>query len=129
MTVSFCTGCRFRRCNYFNSWSYKSSFDRAPTTSQYATDNGASKDEVHVAIIDRTGAFTGTPNGVLETFPHLSVAKGAVTPDGSPNYISDVLNDRSEYVWNGYFGDDSAFGSSHANIGQNWGKVPSVDSA
>ena len=129
LTVSFCPAADSDGANYFNSWSYKSSFDRAPTTSSYASDNGASKDEVHVAVIDRTGAFTGTPNAVLETFPHLSVAKGAVTPDGSPNYISDVLNDRSEYVWNGYFGDDSAFGSSHANIGQNWGKVPSVDSA
>ena len=129
LTVSFCPARDSDGADFFSDWSYKSSFDRAPTTSSYASDNGARKDEVHVAIIDRTGAFTGTPNAVLETFPHLSVAKGAVTPDGSPNYISDVLNDRSEYVWNGYFGDDSAFGSSHLDIGQNWGKEPSIDSA
>ena len=129
LSVSFCPARDSDGVDFFDDWSYKSSFDRAPTTSSYASDNGARKDEVHVAIIDRTGAFTGTPNAVLETFPHLSVAKGAVTPDGSPNYISDVLNDRSEYVWNGYFGDDSAFGSSHHNMGQNWGKEPSIDSA
>lgn len=113
----------------FDNWTYKSSFDRAPSTSTYASDNGASRDEVHVAIIDRTGAFTGTPNSVLETFPHLSVAKGAVTPDGSPNYFADVLNDRSEYIWSGYFGDDSAFDSAHLNIGRRWGTTPSIDSA
>ena len=113
----------------FNNWSYKSSFDREPSTSAYASERNATRDEVHVAIIDRTGAFTGTPNSVLETFPHLSVAKGAVTPDGSPNYISDVLNDRSEYVWNQYFGDDSAFDSAHLAIGRRWGNTPDLDSA
>ena len=113
----------------FDNWTYKSSFDRAPSTSTYASDNGASRDEVHVAIIDRTGGFSGTPGSVLETFPHLSVAKGAVTPDGSPNYFADVLNDRSEYIWSGYFGDDSAFDSAHLNIGRRWGTTPSIDSA
>lgn len=129
LTVSFCPAADSDGANYFNDWSYKGSFDRAPTTSAYATDNGASKDEVHVAVIDRTGSFTGTPGSVLETFPHLSVAKGAVTPDGSPNYIQEVLNSRSEYVWCGQFDNDSAFGASYENIGQNWGKTPSVDSA
>jgi hypothetical protein len=129
LTVSFCPAADSDGANYFNDWSYKGSFDRAPTSSAYATDNGASKDEVHVAVIDRTGSFTGTPGSVLETFPHLSVAKGAVTPDGSPNYIQEVLNSRSEYVWCGQFDNDSAFGADFENIGQNWGKTPSVDSA
>ena len=129
LTVSFCPAADSDGVDNFQNWSYKGSFDRKPTTSAYATENGAEKDEVHVAIIDRTGSFTGTPGSVLETFPHLSVAKGAVTPDGSPNYISDVLNTQSEYVWNNTFADDSAFGADHLNIGQNWGKTPSVDSA
>jgi hypothetical protein len=129
LSVSFCPAADSDGADYFSAWSYKSSFDRAPTTSQYATDNGASKDEVHVAVIDRTGSFTGTPGSVLETFPHLSAAKGAVTPDGSPNYIQEVLNTRSEYVWCGQFDNDSAFDANEANIGQNWGKTPSVDSA
>jgi hypothetical protein len=129
LSVSFCPAADSDGADYFNAWSYKSSFDRAPTTSAYATDNGASKDEVHVAVIDRTGSFTGTPGSVLETFPHLSAAKGAVTPDGSPNFIQEVLNQRSEYVWCGQFDNDSAFDANFANIGQNWGKTPSVDSA
>jgi len=128
LSVSFCPANDSAGANYFGAWSYANSFDGAPGTSTWAAARGGSKDEVHVAVIDRTGAFTGTPNTVLETFPYLSVAKNAVTPDGSPNYISDVINNRSQYVWNGYFGDDSAFGSSYENIGQNWGKTTSVDS-
>tara|TARA_Y100000385_G_scaffold287371_1_gene351496 strand:- start:4915 stop:6717 length:1803 start_codon:yes stop_codon:yes gene_type:complete len=129
LTVAFCPASDSDAADFFSAWSYKGSFDREPTTSAYATENGASKDEVHVAIIDRTGSFTGTPGSVLETFPHLSVAKGAVTPDGSPNYISDVINTQSGYVWNGIFADDSAFGTSHLSMGQMWGRTPSVDSA
>ena len=129
LTVSFCPAADSAGADYFGSWSYRTEFDQAPGTSAYASARNASKDEVHVVVVDRTGAFTGTPNTVLERFPFLSVAKGATTPDGSPNYISDVINARSEYIWNGYFGDDSAFGSSFENIGQHWGKTPDIDSA
>ena len=85
-------------------------------------------DEVHVAVIDRTGAISGTPGSVLEKFEYLSVAKGATTSDNSPNYISDVLNGQSQYIWNGYFGDDSAFGSSYSNVGATWGTATNVAS-
>ena len=129
LTVSFCPAFDSDGTNHFDNWSYKGSFDREPTTSQYALDHNATKDEMHIAIIDRTGLFTGTPGSVLETFPHLSVAKGAVTPDGSPNYFKDVLDNQSEYVWAGALADDSAFGASFANIGQYLGTLPDVDSA
>ena len=117
--------------NLFTNWAYKSNFTGAPGTSAYASDRGASNDEIHVAVIDRTGEISGTIGSVLETFPFLSVAKGAVTPDGSPNYISDVLNTRSQYIWNGYFGGDSAFASTGHNTAvlSQWGNTPSVDSA
>jgi hypothetical protein len=128
LTVSFCpagTGA----ADHFTDWAYASQFDAAPGTSSYAASNGASNDEVHVAIIDRTGVISGTVGAVLEKFEYLSVAKGAVTPDNSPNYISDVLNANSQYIWNGYFGDDSAFGSDYLNLGGNWGDTPSSDTA
>ena len=117
------------REDYFADWDYASSFDRAPGTSSYASARGAKNDEIHVAIIDRTGAISGTANSVIEKFEHLSVAGGATTPDNAPNYISDVLNDNSQYIWNGYFGDDSAFGENDLNIARHWGNVPSTDSA
>ena len=130
LTVSFCPAADSATNNHFTGWTYASNFDGAPGTSSYASSNGASNDEVHVVVIDRTGAISGTPNSVLEKFEYLSVAKGALTPDNSPNYISDVLDANSQYIWNGYFGDDSAFGGSFLNLdsGAGWGTVPSTDS-
>lgn len=125
LSVSFCPAST--NDSAFNGWSYKTNFDGAPGTSTYATKYASSNDEVHVAVIDRTGELSGTPGSVLEVFPYLSVAKGAVTDDGSPNYISDVLNNGSNYIWNNYFGDDSAFGSTELNLGVHFGKTPAID--
>ena len=136
LTVSFCPAdSAFDHFNkqsdgsgHVNGWAYAGQFDGKPGTSAYALANGGTNDEVHVAVIDRTGAISGTPGSVLETFEYLSVAKGAVTSDNSPNYISDVLNGQSQYIWNGYFGDDSAFGSSYSNVGATWGSSTDVSS-
>ena len=73
-------------------------FDGAPGTSQYVSDLGGSHDEVHVAIIDEDGVFTGIPGTILETFPYASLAGDAKTADGSSNYVLDVLNAKSNYV-------------------------------
>jgi hypothetical protein len=129
LTVSICPSGDSAGVDHFTSWTYASNFDGKPGTSSYASRNGASNDEVHVAIIDRTGAISGTVGTVVEKFQYLSVAKGALTPDNSPNYISDVLNNNSQYIWNGYFGDDSAFGSDYLDLGGNWGTTPTVDNA
>ena len=129
LTVSFCPAGDSASADHFTGWGYASQFDGKPGSSSYATSNGASNDEVHVAVIDRTGAISGTPGSVLEKFEYLSVAKGATTSDNSPNYISDVLNGQSQYIWNGYFGDDSAFGASYSNLGSNWGNTPVVGTA
>jgi len=74
-------------------------FDGAPGTSSYAATYGGADDEVHVAVIDEDGTFTGTPGAVLEKFPYVSQIKGALTSDGSNNYLVDVINAKSNYVW------------------------------
>lgn len=128
LSVSFCPA--GDSAEYFSAWDYRGQFDREPSTSAWASERNASRDEIHVAVIDRTGAFSGAPGSVLETYPHLSVAPNAVTPDGSPNYIADVINNQSEYILSsGYFGDDSAFDTDFAGIGNLWGNSPDVDSA
>ena len=71
----------------FDAWTYKSSFDAAPTTSTHASARTATSDEMHVAVIDEDGLFTGTKGEVLETFPFVSLALGAQNADGSTNYI------------------------------------------
>ena len=87
----------------FNSWAYKSDFDTFPGTSAHATAEGATNDEVHVAVVDVNGSF-GPKGGVLETFPHASLATDVKTPDGSTSYIVDVVNVGSNYVWMAGFG-------------------------
>jgi hypothetical protein len=82
-----------------SSWAYGSFFEGQPNTSSYAAGLGGGNDEMHIAIIDRHGRFTGTANTVLEKFGYVSVASDAKTDDGSSNYYVNVINDRSKYVY------------------------------
>lgn len=92
-------------------WEFKSSFSGAPTTSDWVKNLSGINDEVHVVVVDVTGAFTGTPNTVLETYPYASVANDAKKDDGSTNYYKSLLNGSSAYVW--WMG--------HPVQGTNWG--------
>lgn len=80
-------------------WEYNSNFDRAPGTSNHATTAGASNDQLHVAIVDEDGQWTGTRGQVIERFAAVSFASDAKTDDGSTNYYKDVVNRTSKYVW------------------------------
>lgn len=93
----------------FTGWTYEDNFDAAPITSAYAEARNASGDEMHVVVIDEEGAFTGTRGAVLETFPFVSLAADAKAADGTSNYIKDVINDRSNYIWMAGFGTASKF--------------------
>lgn len=82
----------------FSNWTYKSYFDGAPSTSDFASTLSALNDEVHVAVIDEDGLLSGTRGTVLETFPYMSLATNAKLTDGTTNYIKDVINSKSEYI-------------------------------
>ena len=83
----------------FNQWAYKGEFDAAPGTSSFATKNNASNDEVHVAVIDKGGQFTGTQGTLLERFAFTSLGSNAKNDDGTTNFVKDIINENSEYVW------------------------------
>lgn len=87
--------------NSFTGWTYEGEFDGAPGTSDYAVSKGATgaNDELHVVVVDSTGAFTGTPGAILERFSYVSKAKDAKTTDGEPNFYGNVINKQSGYVW------------------------------
>ena len=89
-----------------NNQKIKEFFDEAPGTSAWAEGHGGEHDEIHVAVVDRTGAFTGNPGSVLELYPFVSVAPNALDPQGGPLYIKDVLAEKSNYVTFSEFGDD-----------------------
>jgi len=84
----------------WNGWVYKSSFSARPETSDYADDlgKGSAADELHIAVIDIDGAWSGKAGTVLETFEFLSQGSDAKGADGSSNYYVDVVNARSAYV-------------------------------
>lgn len=84
----------------FDNWAYVSAFDAAPGTSSFVEErSSATGDEVHVVVVDEDGVLTGSKDTVLESFPFVSLVSDSKTVDGSSNYILDILNDRSAYVW------------------------------
>jgi phage tail sheath protein FI len=86
--------------NTYSSWSsYKAEFDSAPATSTYASQRGASLDEMHIIVIDTTGKISGTANTILEKWGYVSKARDAKNSDGTSNYYAEVLNARSKYIW------------------------------
>ena len=85
----------------------KDSFDAAPGTSDSAAAVGATNDEIHVAVIDEDGVWSGTKGTVLEVFQFLSLSPQGKKSDGTTNYYKDVINNQSEYVW--WSGHDTAF--------------------
>jgi len=85
----------------FSAWPFAGEFDGAPGTSDYAVNLGKANynDELHVAVIDEDGLWTGTAGTVLETFAFVSQAADAKKTDGTTNYYKDVINAQSEYIW------------------------------
>lgn len=82
-------------------WEFSSQVERAPGTSAYVTafGNTGAVDELHLAIIDEGGAFTGVPGSILEIYRGLSRATDAKTENGNANYYKTVLNTSSKYLW------------------------------
>ena len=92
-------------------WEFFNEFNSAPTTSQNALTVGASGDEMHVVVVDRTGIITGTANTVLEKYSNVSKASNARAENGGSNYYKTVINDQSQWVrW-----------AAHDSSGTNWG--------
>jgi len=102
-------------------------FDATPGTSSYATALGKTgiNDEVHIAVIDEDGRWTGTAGTILEKFSFLSKASDAKSPDGSSNYYADVLNNRSKYVW--WLGHPGVGGDGTSSSSSAGGAVDLID--
>jgi len=81
-------------------WEYKGAFaEGPPTTSAYATDKSMSLDEIHVAVIDEDGDWTGTVGEVIEAHANLSVASGAKDIQGEDVFYKNYINRNSKYIW------------------------------
>ena len=78
-------------------WEYADAFDSEPTTSAHCARNNGAQDEIHIAVIDEDGEFTGANNTVVETYTG-SVAGGAKGEDGQSIYYKDLVNRKSIYL-------------------------------
>jgi len=98
----------------FAGWAYAGNFDSAPGTSSYSVANsGDTADEMHIAVIDEDGAWTGTAGTVLETFAFVSQASDAKADDGTDNYYANVINNQSAYVrWGAHYSSFTDAGSA-----------------
>jgi len=74
-------------------------FSSAPGTSAYASSVGGANDEIHIVVLDDTGALTGKAGTVLETYPNVSKAADAKNDDGSPNYYVTQIFNKSQWIY------------------------------
>lgn len=96
LKVSVCTA---NATNGFATWTYKSNFAGAPSTTPYVSSYGGANDQIHIAVIDEDGLFTGTKDTVLEAFAYVSQAPDAVYDDGTPAYWKTVIRNNSRYIY------------------------------
>ena len=99
LRVSICPTGSDSSGTYFSQWTYVAQFDAAPTTSAYVSARSGSNDECHVVVVDEDGLFTGTPGTILERYAYVSLASDAKNADGSTNYVKDVINNGSSYIY------------------------------
>lgn len=81
-----------------------SSIAARPKATADATDfygSGRVWDAIHVAIVDTTGAVSGTRDSVIEQYTYLSKATDGKGPQGGANFYKRVISDSSNYVYVG----------------------------
>jgi len=89
-------------------WEYADAFDSEPVTSAHAKRNGGEYDEIHIAVVDEDGEFTGANNTVIETYSG-SVAAGSKGEDGQSIYYKDLVNRMSKNLrWMDHHADGDA---------------------
>lgn len=98
--------------NWSNLGATQAEFNGQPGTSAYAAKFGSTNDEIHIAVIDEDGLFSGTANTVIDKFQYLSVASDAVGSDGTSIYYRNVLNNSNYVWWRGHPADATNWGTA-----------------
>lgn len=71
----------------FDTWEYADEFDYAPSAGEF-----------NLIVVDEDGFITGNAGTVLERYSLLSKTPGAKRPDGTPAYVTRVLEDQSNWI-------------------------------
>ena len=75
----------------------KSTWGRSSYSSNFLSEPDI--DELHIAVIDEGGLFSGQKGTVLEKFEYVSKFGDAVRKDGTTNYYKKRVNEGSEYIY------------------------------
>ena len=84
-----------------NSNLYWKNLAPAPGTSAYAKDRNSRFDEVHVVVVDDTGAVTGTAGNIIEKWTGLSKASDAKISPSTATFYKDYIANFSEFIYGG----------------------------
>ena len=111
--------------NGFIEFGYAENFNNVlPNSSQFAIDKTgltSANDLINIAVIDKSGFWSGEAGTVLETFDGVSKAPGAKDAQGNNIFYKDVIRDTSSYIYVGdHFATSAANGirlSSGSNAG------------
>jgi phage tail sheath protein FI len=98
--------------NWSTLGAIQAEFNGQPGTSAHAAKFGSTNDEIHIAVIDEDGLFSGTANTVIDKFQYLSVASDAVGSDGTSIYYRNVLNNSNYVWWRGHPADATNWGTA-----------------
>ena len=93
-----------------------------PGTSQYAADRSIKYDEVHVAVVDSTGAISGTAGTVIERLTYLSKLSDGRGTENQATYYKTAINEGSEYIYTGTT-IVGAVAPSSTDAGDAWGQA------
>jgi hypothetical protein len=74
-------------------------FNGIPSTSYDTRQLGGANDQIHVAVVDTGGLFSGVKGTVLETFAYLSKASDAIDPSGQSSYYKNAIFNGSKYIY------------------------------
>jgi hypothetical protein len=104
--------------NYANT-SLSGYFNSQPGTSYTASQLGAANDQIHIAVVDTGGLFSGVKGTVLETYAYLSKATDSVDSSGQSNYYKNAIFNQSKYIYAvdpvNYSSTNSTWGKTTAN--------------
>ncbi len=76
--------------NGLPTWPYHGLFSTQPGTGHF-----------HIVVYDFVGGITGLAGSVLETFPFCSANLNDLNFDGTSAYVSNVINNESQWLWIG----------------------------
>ena len=74
-------------------------------------DDAPEAGEVHVIVSDAEGKITGVKGDILETFAFMSTTPGSTNEQGGANYVTDVINNQSSWIWMGEYTEGWTFDS------------------